>query len=290
MITFAIPYYNRPDLLQRCLTSVLAQQSQDWTALVCDDSPDHSAKEVVQSLADPRIVYFANETNLGMAQNWNRCLSLVKTKYVTLLHADDELLPNYAEVMAVLLDQHPEASLAFCETVIIDEQSKPCFSFPDWVKGFLRPSGLVSLHGESGLQAILRGNFIMCPTVCYRAEFLPREVFIPRWRFVLDFELFSRLLLSGATLIGTPTKAYAYRRHVGNATSEYTRTLLRFREEAAIYDQVADSAATLGWNSAARTAQRKVMIRLHLAYQTVADLLRFRWSAIPEKWRLFRSI
>jgi glycosyltransferase involved in cell wall biosynthesis len=286
MMTFAIPYYNRPDLLQKCLNSLLAQTSSDWQSILCDDSSDRSAEPIVLSLKDSRIQYLANEQNLGMAKNWNRCLSLVQTPYVTLLHADDELLPNYARLMPDLLDQHPEASAVFCEARIIDEHSQECFSFPDWVKGFLRPSGLAKIHGEVGLQALLRGNFIMCPTVCYRRSSLPEVGFDPQWRFVLDLDLFGRILLNNGTLIGTPEKAYAYRRHGGNATSEYTRTLLRFREEAAIYDKIGMLAKAAGWNSAARTAQRKAIIRLHLAYHTLADVITFRWGNLTQKCKL----
>jgi glycosyltransferase involved in cell wall biosynthesis len=286
MMTFAIPYYNRPDLLQKCLASLLTQSSSDWHAILCDDSPDRSAEPIVRQLPSSRVLYFANEQNLGMAKNWNRCLSLVQTPYVTLLHADDELLPNYAALMTSLLEEHPEASAVFCETRIIDEQSRECFSFPDWVKGFLRPRGLAKIHGESGLQALLRGNFIMCPTVCYRRSALTVGGFDPQWRFVLDLDLFGRILLNNGTLIGTPEKAYAYRRHGGNATSEYTRTLLRFREEAALYDNLGMLAKARGWNFAARTAQRKAMIRLHLAYHTLADVLTFRWGNLSQKCKL----
>lgn len=290
ILTLAVPYYSRPDLLLKCLHSVQAQEQANWTALVCDDSPDGSAAAVVESLKDPRFVVHRNPSNLGMAENWNQCLALAQTPYVTLLHADDELLPNYSAVMPRLLDEHREAVAAFCETRIINAEGRPCFSLADHVKGYLRPRGLVRLQGESGLRAVLRGNFIMCPTVCYRREVLPRPTFNPAWRFVLDFDLFSRLLLNGCVLVGTPEAAYAYRRHEGNATTAYTRTLLRFREEARLYSELAEAAQARNWSLAAETARRKRIIRLHLAYQAARDLMRFSWGDLPEKWRLYRNL
>ncbi len=289
-LTLAVPYYNRPDLLLKCLRSVQAQEQANWTALVCDDSLDGSAADVVESLNDSRFVLHRNPTNLGMAENWNLCLALAQTPYVTLLHADDELLPNYSGVMPKLLDEHPDAVAGFCETRIIDARGRPCFSLADHVKTYLRPRGLVRLQGESGLRTVLRGNFIMCPTVCYRRGALPKPTFNPAWRFVLDFDLFTRLLLNGFALVGTPQVAYAYRRHEGNATTEYTRTLLRFQEESRLYSELAEAALARNWNSAAQMARRKRIIRLHLAYQAARDLVGLRWRHLAEKWRLYRNL
>src|SRR5262249_34364804 len=152
-----------------------------------------------------------NDANLGMVGNWNRCLDLAETDLVTLLHADDELRPDYTDVMLQAAQAHPEAAAFFCQADIIDERGRCRFSFPDWFKRRLVPNrhGTVILRGEPALRALLRGNFIMCPTLCYRKCIVGNRRFIGAWRFAQDMYLTTQLLMEGETLIGLPQVAYA---------------------------------------------------------------------------------
>jgi glycosyltransferase involved in cell wall biosynthesis len=287
-ITFAIPYHSNPALFHRAVQSVYAQTSPHWRLVVSDDGPEPLGGGFAQ---DPRVRYSRAPAGLGMAGNWNRCLDLADTELVTLLHADDELEPTYAARMVEATDHHPEAAALFCRAAVIDANSRPTFSFPDFVKRFLIPSRRtpVTIAGPVGLTAVLRGCFIMCPTVCYRLASLRGRRFDPRWRFVLDLDLFARLLLAGDRLVGIPDSLYRYRRHPGNATTAYTASLLRFSEESALYAELAARARVLGWSGTARVARRRTMIRLHLAYRIAHDVLAGRLAAARHKLRFARS-
>ncbi len=192
---------------------------------------------------------------------------------VTLLHADDELLPHYGATMLRAADDYPEAAAFFCEAKTVGADGRGCVSLPDLFKKVLRPGrgGPLVLRGRRALEALSHGNFIMCPTVCYRRALLGGRRFRPEWRFVLDFEFFTRLLLDGLTLVGLPAVAYAYRRHPGSATTAHTASLLRFREEAALYDALARAAAARGWTRASRTAAAKRVLKLHVLYGALRD-------------------
>src|SRR5262249_14542574 len=168
-LTIAIPFYKGHAYLRAAIESVLRQTSPNWKLVVCDDGPDPGTAELVASFADPRIRYLRNEHNLGMAGNWNRCLEVAETDLVDLLHNDDELLPNYVEVMLAAGQQFPDASAFFCRARVIDAAGKESFSFVDYVKRFLQPQGRgpLVLEGQSAVEALMHGDFIMCPTVCY---------------------------------------------------------------------------------------------------------------------------
>ncbi len=288
-ITFAIPFYTGRHYLHKAIDSVRKQTCPHWRLLICDDqSPEPGIVEVIESFHEPRISYQRNEHNLGMAGNWNRCLDLAETDLVTLLHADDELLENYTEMMLIAAAKYPRAVAFFCPARIIDEQGRRRFSFPDWVKRFLMPAGRrpVVLEGRGALESLLLGDYIMCPTVCYRKNILGSRRFATRWRMVQDYELFTRLLLEGETLVGLPDAAYAYRRHAGSATTAYTESLLRFQEESALYDELGRAAADRGWTRAARRARGKSILKLNLLYCSVRDLAAFRARQTWQKLRL----
>jgi hypothetical protein len=162
--------------------------------------------------------------------------------------------------------------------VVINEVGEPIFSLPDEVKKVIRPKtqdDIVTV-GEEGLQSLMRGAWIFCPTLCFRKSKFPSDGFSQRWRMVLDLDLTSRVLLSGGVLVGTPRVSYRYRRHATNQTSLLTAELTRFREEIAILDEVADECDLHGWSHAARIARRKMIVRLHLGYQAVRSLARLR--------------
>lgn len=285
-ITFAIPFYRGDEYLRRAIRSVFAQTSPAWQLVVCDDSPDGAAEAVLAEFADPRVRYARNPRNLGMAGNWNRCFDVTETELVTLLHGDDELLPNYAATMTRAAAAHRTAAALFCRARVIGADSQPVFSFPDRIKDVLLRWGTepVMLSGPEGIAGLLRGNYIMCPTVCYRLPVVGDRRFQARWKFVLDLEFFSRLLKDGGEIVGVPEFAYAYRRHAENATAAYTESLLRFEEEAKLYDELARDASARGWHSVARVGGQKRMIRLHLAFRIVSDALRGRFRAAANKF------
>ena len=292
-ITFAIPFYANAALLRRALESVLAQTLGDFRALVIDDGgPEPEAAELVHSFRDGRLSYRRNARNLGLAGNWNLCLDAAPTDLVTLLHADDELLPGYAELMTGAAERWPGAAALFCQARIIGADGRPVFSFPDFVKRFLIPSVRrpVVIRGEEGLARLLRGNFIMCPTLCYRKSRLRKARFDARWRMVLDLDFTARLLLAGEVLVGLPEVAYSYRRHAANQTSELTESLVRFEEEAALLEELADACDARRWRRAARAGRRKTIIQLHLAYRILQDLARTRLEAAWSKVRLLRKL
>jgi hypothetical protein len=284
-LTIAIPFFQGTGYLRQAIDSVLRQSEPAWQLLVCDDaSPETDVRHLVLGYGDPRIRYVRNERNLGMVGNWNRCLDQAQTDLVTLLHADDQLLDCYVAMMSEAAERHSGAVALFCRARIIGEDGRSRFSFPDVYKRLLAEclgNGL-HLEGRTALEALLRGDFIMCPSVCYRKSRLGLRRFSAGWRFAQDMEFFTRLLFQGETLVGLPTAGYAYRRHQLNATSEYTRSLLRFEEESQLYDALAYAADSRGWGQAARLARRKSVIKLNLLYCSAADMLRLR---LQEAWQ-----
>jgi hypothetical protein len=132
------------------------------------------------------------------------------------------------------------------------------------------------LEGEPALRALMAGNFIMCPTLCYRKSRLGARRFWEGWKQVQDLELTSRLLMDGEHLVGAREIAYTYRRHEESATQIQSESMLRFDEEFELFDLVAERAEKLAWTDAARVSRRKRILRLHLLYRALRDLGRGR--------------
>ncbi len=294
-LTIAIPFYRDANYLRAALESVREQQRTDWRAIVCDDgASDQGIAELVRSLGDDRIAYHRNDGNQGIARSWNLCLDRAETELVTLLHADDLLRPGYAGLMLGLAARYPDAAALCCRAGIIGPGGAPSFSLADSVKRFYEPRGPdpAVLRGEAALDALMAGNFIMCPTLCYRKRVIEGSRFEEDWKQVLDLEFISRLLMDGDEIVYSRAVEYSYRRHPGAATSVQSRSesQLRFDEEVELFGRVSQRAASLGWSRAARTARRKTIVRLHLAYRALSSALRLDLRESGEWLRYLRRL
>ncbi len=291
-LTFAIPFYRGVPYLVRTLDSVRAQRDPAWQAIVCDDGTEPGVAERVRGLGDDRIRYLHNGRNLGLGGNFNRCLDVAETELVTVLHADDELMPTYAGTMRAAAQLYPDAAAFFCRATIIGPDGRPVFSLPDFAKRWIDPSRkrVSVLAGEPAVRALLKGNFIMAPTLCFQKRILGTRRFPERFQFVLDQELTTGLLLDGETLVGLPDCCYRYRRHDDNATSHLTRSQLRFREESDYYDRMQVVARGRGWDACALLAKQKRIIKLNLAYRTLRSAARLDLAQARRGLALLREL
>jgi glycosyltransferase involved in cell wall biosynthesis len=291
-ITFSIPYYSGIEYLQRAIASVLAQDDDRWACVVADDSSDPSVEAIVAKAGSGKVRYVKNPKNLGIDGNFNRCVDLADTEFVTVLHADDELMPNYTGTLLRAATRYPDAAAIFCRAEIIGPESQSWFSLADFVKGFINPAGRQEfvLQGEPGVRALLRANFIMAPTLCFRKPVLGERRFPMGYRFVLDWELTVKILLDGLTLVGIPDRCYRYRRHDEAMTEKLTKTQMRFREESDFYDRVRVVVEERGWQECAKIAADKRMTKLNIAYRALKSAAQLQLGDARKGIRLLREL
>lgn len=69
-----------------------------------------------------KIVYYRNEKNLGLFGNWNRCVKLANSEWITFLHSDDMLCEDFLRTMCKTVMSHPEIDQLACKYTIYDIQ------------------------------------------------------------------------------------------------------------------------------------------------------------------------
>lgn len=86
------PTYNRPDLLEKMIMSVLSQTFQNWELIIIDDSTNNDTeKRMCENISDPRIIYRKNEKNVGAPESRNRGMDISTGTWITFLDDDDTL-------------------------------------------------------------------------------------------------------------------------------------------------------------------------------------------------------
>ncbi|MFN2461586.1 MAG: glycosyltransferase family 2 protein [Candidatus Velthaea sp.] len=290
-LTFAVPFYRGEGFLREAIESVRRQESPDWRLIVCDDGASDAARDLVASYRDERMEYRRNERRLGMAGNWNRCLRGVTTEFAVLLHADDRLRREYLTVMRALIARRPRAALYFCGASIIGADGRPRFSLTDAYKALIEPKGdAVDLRGEDAVARLLHGNFIFCPTMCYRRSAIGGRVFRDDLAFVLDLDFVVGALVAGASIAGTAARAYEYRRYADNTTAQLTRGTARFEEEITYYRELETKLRAVGMRRAAAVARGKRIILLNLLFWIARDVAHANFRPALAKARLLRRL
>jgi glycosyltransferase involved in cell wall biosynthesis len=105
LISIVIPTYNRADVLNRAIASVLAQSYSYWELIIVDDASEDNTAEIIQQISDHRIHYLRHQTNLGGSQARNTGIERATGKYITFLDSDDVWLVNKLETQLQLIQK-----------------------------------------------------------------------------------------------------------------------------------------------------------------------------------------
>jgi glycosyltransferase involved in cell wall biosynthesis len=208
-LSVLMPTYNYASYLAEGIESVLTQQFLDFELLVVDDCSSDQTADVVKAFCarDRRVRFLANPSNIGMVENWNRCLEQSRGEYIKFLFGDDKLSdPRALGKMISLLRDHPTAVLAASARRILDEQSN--------VTDTLRPLPEGCHNGRKVIARCLmqKANLVGEPSaVLFRRRDAQRG-FDTKFRQIVDVEMWFHLLEQG-DLAYTREPLCAFRQH-----------------------------------------------------------------------------
>ncbi|MFV5699366.1 glycosyltransferase family 2 protein [Flavobacterium sp. ZT3R17] len=96
LVTIICLCYNQKDYVLESLFSAMNQNYPSVQLIIVDDYSTDNSKMVIEKwLVDyPKILFIANETNLGNTKSFNKALKKAKGEYIIDLAADDVLMSN----------------------------------------------------------------------------------------------------------------------------------------------------------------------------------------------------
>lgn len=103
-----IPCFNRADLIERAIKSVLNQTQSLWELIVVDDGSTDHIKAVVDTFPAVSYVY---QSNSGVSSARNHGAQLATGEWLIFLDSDDELLPEALQVFHNVICNKTEASV-----------------------------------------------------------------------------------------------------------------------------------------------------------------------------------
>ena len=114
-ISVIIPTYNRVDLIEETLDSVLGQTYTNWECIIVDDgSLDNISKVLIPYLEDSRFKFYnrPSEKKKGANSCRNYGFEMSSGEFIKWFDSDDIMLPDFLQKQFTYLDQN--RSLDFC--------------------------------------------------------------------------------------------------------------------------------------------------------------------------------
>jgi glycosyltransferase involved in cell wall biosynthesis len=129
-VSVIIPTYNREELIQRAVQSLLNQTNQDFEAFVIDDASTDNTAEVIKRYKDNRIKYIRMPENKGQCVTRNIAIKQARGEYIGFLDSDDEWMPEKIEKQLRVFERSGDPNLAavYSGLVITDEIQNKTFT------------------------------------------------------------------------------------------------------------------------------------------------------------------
>ena len=140
-VSIGMPVHNGEKFIRRALDSLLDQTFTDFELIISDNASTDKTPQICLEYAanDKRIRYYRTDVKIGPVPNFNRVLRYASGRYFMWAAHDDRWESSFVERLVQSLDKNPQAVLAFCRFVNIDEDGRVTRVFKtNWVDVFSR--------------------------------------------------------------------------------------------------------------------------------------------------------
>jgi glycosyltransferase involved in cell wall biosynthesis len=148
-VTVVTGYYNRRDVVDRTLQSVLNQTYKDFEFVAFDDCSPDGTLEALRAFAavasDPRLRVQPHETNIGFVSGLKRVIDQTDSEYIAIQGSGDYSFPRRLEQQLRLLDSRPDVG-----------------AVGSWYENYIEDNGIRRLRqpnaDDATFESLLRGS------------------------------------------------------------------------------------------------------------------------------------
>ncbi len=207
-ISVIVPAYNAERTILKTIESVQQQTFSDFELIVINDGSTDQTLELLSQVEDPRLKVFSY-SNGGLPTARNRGISRSTGSFIAFLDADDLWTPDKLELQLAVLQEHPEAGVAYSWTHFMDDQGE-----------FSHTGESVFFEGDVYAQ-LLVGNFLGSGSnpLIRRQAIESTEEFDPELGSCEDWDYWLRLAARWPFVV-VPKPQILYRQSAGAMSSK----------------------------------------------------------------------
>lgn len=211
-VSIIVPTYDRVDLVQEAIDSVLCQSLAGVEVVVVDDGSTDGTGEVLESRYGDRIHYYY-QSNQGRSAARNLGIRVSTGDCLLFLDSDDLLLPEALAVERAFLDSHPEVDIVYTDGYFCDragrqlariEPARPPHDPSDLLKALVLNNVILACHS-----AMVRRTALDSVGFPYLDDTMPETE---------DQDLWIRLAALGKVFAYLDVPTCMYRLHSDNAS------------------------------------------------------------------------
>jgi len=229
--SIVIPAHNGEQFIRAALRSALNQtRSADEVIVIDDASADRTGDIIRAPEFRGQVTYFYNKHSTGFADAWNRAAGKAGSDFVTILHQDDLLHPEYLYHIEKALLSYPVARHLYAACSYIDADGNvtaipPAPHSPEPVLY----SGKEYAHNY--LNGVITNIHIhRCPGVMTARDLLLSEcTYRKEAGHIADDDFFMRIGMH-TDVVGISQPLASYRQHAGSATGQLDLLSLKLAE------------------------------------------------------------
>jgi glycosyltransferase involved in cell wall biosynthesis len=126
LVSVIIPNFNHAKYLRLRLNSIFQQTYNDLEIICLDDASTDESLEIIESFQrEHNFTIIKNIQNSGNPfKQWNKGIAVAKGEYIWIAESDDFADPHMLENLILILDNHQNVGLAYCQSYYIDEDDE----------------------------------------------------------------------------------------------------------------------------------------------------------------------
>jgi glycosyltransferase involved in cell wall biosynthesis len=202
-ISVLTPSYGYGRFIRDALESVARQDRVMVEHVVQDASSKDETIDVLREFGD-RVIW-RSEADRGQSDGLNKALHLAHGDWIGWLNADEFYFPGGLEAL-ILAGTRSGVDVVYADSVFVDEGGRLLRLYPQ--------------HRFSPFVLRYYGPHIPSGSTLFRRNVLGDDPWDPEVRGVMDWELYLRLLSSGARFLHIPYPVTAFRIHGAQITAQ----------------------------------------------------------------------
>ncbi|WP_268035814.1 glycosyltransferase family 2 protein [Algoriphagus sp. PAP.12] len=201
LISIIIPCYNQGHFLLDCVYSIIAQEFEDWEAILVNDGSTDQTEAIGADLVKKYIpIQYIEQKNQGLSAARNTGMKIAKGEFLLFLDADDWLEPNCLKSYAHVIQSNLEIKLFRCGYAYWDKHGGRRFH-----------SHLPSYNGNI-YPSVLTHNIGPCHSILIRRNFAElMGGFDPALKSCEDWDFWIRAGKMGVKIVSIQKVLVAYR-------------------------------------------------------------------------------